>query len=50
VLRQAGGNPGHIFNVGHGIVPATPVENVQHVVRWVHEICAQMKDEGVGNG
>jgi uroporphyrinogen decarboxylase len=50
VLRQAGGNPGHIFNVGHGIVPATPVENVQHVVRWVHEICAQMKDEGVGQG
>lgn len=48
VLRQAGGNPGHIFNVGHGIVPTTPVENVQHVVRWVHEICAQMKDEGVG--
>ena len=48
VLRQAGGHPGHIFNVGHGIVPATPVENVQHVVRWVHEICAQMKDEGVG--
>jgi uroporphyrinogen decarboxylase len=48
VLRQAGGDPGHIFNVGHGIVPATPVENVQHVVRWVHEICSQMKDEGVG--
>jgi uroporphyrinogen decarboxylase len=48
VLRQAGGNPGHIFNVGHGIVPATPVENVQRVVRWVHEICAQMKGEGVG--
>ncbi|MGB8479828.1 MAG: uroporphyrinogen decarboxylase [Acidobacteriaceae bacterium] len=48
VLRQAGGHPGHIFNVGHGIVPTTPVENVQRVVRWVHEICAQMKDEGVG--
>jgi uroporphyrinogen decarboxylase len=48
VLRQAGGSPGHIFNVGHGIVPTTPVENVQNVVRWVREICAQMKDEGVG--
>jgi uroporphyrinogen decarboxylase len=47
VLRQAGGIPGHIFNVGHGIVPTTPVENVQRVVRWVREICAQMKDEGV---
>jgi uroporphyrinogen decarboxylase len=50
VLRQAGENPGHIFNVGHGIVPTTPVENVQRVVRWVHEICAQMKDECVGQG
>lgn len=41
VLRQAGGIPGHIFNVGHGIVPGTPVENVQQVVRWVREICAR---------
>ena len=42
VLRQAGGIPGHIFNVGHGIVPETPVENVQRVVRWVREISAEM--------
>ncbi len=48
VLRLAGGMPGHIFNVGHGIVPNTPVENVQQVVRWVREICAQMKDERTG--
>jgi uroporphyrinogen decarboxylase len=45
VLRQAGGMPGHIFNVGHGIVPGTPVENVQRVVRWVREISARIKDE-----
>ena len=45
VLRQAGGRSGHIFNVGHGIVPGTPVENVQQVVRWVREICAQIKTE-----
>lgn len=45
ILRQAGGMPGHIFNVGHGIVPGTPVENVRRVVRWVREICAQIKDE-----
>ena len=45
VLRQAGGRPGHIFNVGHGIVPGTPVENVQRVVGWVREICDQMKAE-----
>jgi uroporphyrinogen decarboxylase len=37
VLRSAGGRPGHIFNLGHGIVPNTPVENVQAVVRMVRE-------------
>jgi len=37
ILDQAGGRPGHIFNLGHGIVPGTPVENVQHVVRFVRE-------------
>lgn len=47
ILRQAGGVPGHIFNVGHGIVPGTPVENVQRVVRWVREICAEQKAQSV---
>ncbi len=37
VLAQAESRPGHIFNVGHGIVPGTPVENVQAVVRFVRE-------------
>jgi uroporphyrinogen decarboxylase len=37
ILRAANGRPGHIFNLGHGIVPTTPVENVQAVVRMVHE-------------
>ncbi|MGD0345179.1 MAG: uroporphyrinogen decarboxylase [Terracidiphilus sp.] len=37
ILRAANGRPGHIFNLGHGIVPATPVENVQAVVRLVRE-------------
>jgi len=36
VLRRAGGRPGHIFNLGHGIMPGTPVENVRHVVDLVH--------------
>jgi uroporphyrinogen decarboxylase len=37
VLDKAAGRPGHIFNLGHGIVPGTPVENVQHVVDYVRE-------------
>jgi uroporphyrinogen decarboxylase len=37
VLRSAAGRPGHIFNLGHGIVPGTPVENVQAVVRMVRD-------------
>jgi len=37
VLAQAGGRPGHIFNLGHGIFPQTPVENVQRLVDYVHE-------------
>ena len=37
ILRAAGGRAGHIFNLGHGIVPETPVENVQAVVKMVRE-------------
>ncbi len=37
VLRQAGGRPGHIFNVGHGLLPNTPMDAVQAVVDLVHE-------------
>jgi uroporphyrinogen decarboxylase len=36
ILQQAGGKPGHIFNLGHGILQNTPVENVQRVVELVH--------------
>ncbi|MGH3065841.1 MAG: uroporphyrinogen decarboxylase [Gaiellaceae bacterium] len=35
VLGRAGGRPGHIFNVGHGLVPQTPVENVRRLVEYV---------------
>jgi uroporphyrinogen decarboxylase len=37
ILDQAGGRPGHIFNLGHGILPETPVENVIALVDMVHE-------------
>ena len=36
IVRAAGPAPGHIFNLGHGIVPATPVENVAALVEAVH--------------
>lgn len=36
VLDRAGGRPGHIFNLGHGILPQTPVANVQRLVDFVH--------------
>lgn len=37
VLRRAAGRPGHIFNLGHGVLPQTPVENVAALVDFVHE-------------
>ena len=36
VLRRAGGRPGHIFNLGHGVLPETPVEHLQRLVELVH--------------
>lgn len=38
VMRHAAGRPGHIFNLGHGIRPGTPVDAVRAVVDLVHEI------------
>ena len=37
VLAAAGGRPGHIFNLGHGILPETPVEHAKALVELVHE-------------
>ncbi len=37
ILQQADGRPGHIFNLGHGILPETPVENVKNLARFVQE-------------
>ena len=41
ILDQAGGKPGHIFNLGHGIVPQTPVDNVIRLIDQVHELSAR---------
>jgi uroporphyrinogen decarboxylase len=38
ILDQAGGRPGHIFNLGHGLLPDTPFENVVALVDMVHEL------------
>ena len=35
ILQQAGGRPGHIFNLGHGVFPETPIENVALLVEQV---------------
>jgi uroporphyrinogen decarboxylase len=49
ILRQAAGRPGHIFNLGHGILPETPVENVIALVEAVHEMSgAALTEEIVG--
>jgi uroporphyrinogen decarboxylase len=41
ILRSVAGRPGHIFNLGHGILPNTPVENVIALADFVHEFSAR---------
>ena len=43
VLSRAGGRPGHIFNLGHGILPSTPVEHVQMLAQYVHSASRRMR-------
>jgi uroporphyrinogen decarboxylase len=40
ILQRADGRPGHIFNLGHGILPETPVDNVKNLARFVQEYSA----------
>ena len=40
ILEKARHRPGHIFNLGHGILPQTPIENVIALVEMVHEMSA----------
>ena len=41
ILDAVGGRPGHIFNLGHGILPETPVEHARFLVETVHELSAR---------
>ena len=43
ILRRAAGRPGHIFNLGHGILPETPVENVKSLCDFVRDHSAEFK-------
>ena len=43
ILRRAGGRAGHIFNLGHGILPETPVANVKALARFVQEHSTKIK-------
>jgi len=38
LLAQAGGMAGHIFNLGHGVLPGTPPENAKFLVDLVHQL------------
>ncbi len=43
ILHMAGGRAGHIFNLGHGIIVGTPVDNVRALVDYVHELSSQRR-------
>jgi uroporphyrinogen decarboxylase len=43
ILKQAGGRAGHIFNLGHGVLPATPEENVIGLIEMVHDLSQRSK-------
>jgi uroporphyrinogen decarboxylase len=41
ILDEAAGRPGHIFNLGHGILPNTPIDHALALIDFVHEYCVQ---------
>jgi uroporphyrinogen decarboxylase len=43
ILQRAGGRPGHIFNLGHGILPSTPLEHVQMLAQYVHSSSRRLR-------
>jgi uroporphyrinogen decarboxylase len=48
ILDLADNRPGHIFNLGHGILPKTPVENVKKLASFVQEYSAQRRQAAAG--
>jgi len=46
ILAKAAGRPGHIFNLGHGVLPDTPFENVVALVETVKELSSRPKANG----
>jgi uroporphyrinogen decarboxylase len=40
ILERAAGRPGHVFNLGHGVLPSTPVTHVAALIDVVHELSA----------
>jgi uroporphyrinogen decarboxylase len=46
ILRLAEARPGHIFNLGHGILPHTPVDNVKNLADFVHEFSSTAAGQG----
>jgi uroporphyrinogen decarboxylase len=45
ILAEAGGRPGHVFNLGHGVLPDTPAEHLTALVELVHEASARAPRE-----
>jgi len=41
IIERVGGRSGHIFNLGHGILPTTPLEHVQMLASYVHRVTAR---------
>jgi len=48
ILDKVGSRPGHIFNLGHGILPLTPVDNVKNLAKFVQEYSAELRGATAG--
>jgi uroporphyrinogen decarboxylase len=47
ILAEADGRPGHIFNLGHGILPGAPVDTVRRIAEYVHEQTAKVESMAI---